>query len=220
MIGDKVNSKPKHKRAARAIFEMVRDELRPRTAFTVAGQSGAGKSEIAWELAQLLEEAGHRAYIFQQDDYFVYPPRTNHKRRLDDIQWVGTQEVRLDLLDEHLAAFKSDGPRVIEKPLVIFDEDRIVTEQVDLSPFDVVIAEGTYTTLLKNADYRVFIDRDYHDTLADRKERGRDPIDEFSEQVLKIEDGIISRHRDLADFIVRRDFTVERVDRERQGGTE
>ena len=219
MIGDKVNSKPKHKRAAQAIFGMLRDEFRPGLALTVAGQSGAGKSEIAWELAQLFEEAGHRAYIFQQDDYFFYPPRTNHKRRQDDIEWVGTQEVNLALLDEHLAAFRSDGPRVIEKPLVIFDEDRIVTEQVDLSPFDVVIAEGTYTTLLRNVDYRVFIDRDYNDTIQDRLDRGRDPIDDFSERVLRIEDGIISNHRERADFIVHRDFTVERVRPAAEGGS-
>ena len=95
----------------------------------------------------------------------------------------------------------------------MFEEDRITTEQVHLSRFDVAIAEGTYTTLLDNADYRVFIDRNFVDTLADRKERGRDKIDDFSEQVMKIEDAIISKHIELADFVVNSDFTVRRVER-------
>ena len=135
-------------------------------------------------------------------------PRTNHNRRVDDINWVGTQEVNLKLLDEHMASFKDKLTVLLEKPLVIFKEDTITSERVDLSPFNVLIAEGTYTSLLTNIDYRVFIDRDYHDTMEDRRERGRETIDEFSEQVLKIEDRIISKHRSLAQFIVNKDFSV------------
>lgn len=213
MIGDKLKIQPHHTRAANEIFRAVKKSLGtgPVT-FTVAGQSGAGKSEIAEELAKSLGDAGYKTIVFQQDDYFFYPPRTNHHRRLDDIGWVGTKEVNLKLLDEHMGAFKDSKVQLLEKPLVIFEEDRITTEKVDLSPFKVMIVEGTYTTLLKNADYRVFIDRDYHDTRRHREERGRDVVDSFSDQVLKIEDGIISKHKSLASFVVRKDFTVEIVE--------
>ncbi len=212
MIGDKVHTQPHHTKAAREIYEAVRDELGDGpTTFTVAGQSGAGKSEIAEELAKLLDADGRKPIIFQQDDYFLYPPKTNHNRRLDDIDWVGTKEVNLKLLDEHLELFKKSNTQILEKPLVIFEEDRITSEKVDLSPFKVLIAEGTYTTLLKNADYHVFIDRDYHDTKKHREERGRDVIDSFSEEVLKIEDKIITKHKSFASFIVRKNFSVEVV---------
>ncbi|MDH3199103.1 MAG: hypothetical protein OEO21_12780 [Candidatus Krumholzibacteria bacterium] len=213
MIGDKVNTQPKHVKAAGEIYALVAPSLGQRMAFTVAGQSGAGKSEIAVELARLFEEAGLKTYIFQQDDYFHYPPRTNHHRRVDDIAWVGPQEVDLKRLDAHLDAFKHAPARNLEKPLVVFGEDRIITEQVDLSPFSVVIAEGTYTTLLVSADYRVFIDRDYFDTREDRKDRGREVVDEFSERVLKIEDAIISKHRDRADILVDKNFSVRMAER-------
>lgn len=214
MIGDKIHIEPHHTNAAREIYEAVRDRIGDRrVAFTVAGQSGAGKSEIASELARFLDGDGHKTVVFQQDDYFVYPPKTNHNERLKDIGWVGTQEVNLKLLDEHVAAFKSGRQPLLEKPLVIFDEDRITTEKTDLSPFDVLIAEGTYTSLLKNADYHVFIDRDYYDTREHRLARGRDKIDEFSDEVLKIEDRIITKHKQYADFIVRKDYTVEVVNR-------
>jgi uridine kinase len=209
MIGDRVNTKPKHDKAARLIFDAIGGMLRDATTITVAGQSGAGKSEVAEALSRLLDAAGHKVLIFQQDDYFFYPPRSNHARRVDDIAWVGTQEVNLKLLGEHLGVFKNSPTQVLEKPLVVFNEDRITAEKVDLSPFDVLIAEGTYTTLLANVDYRVFIDRDYHDTKPDRMERGRDRIDDFSEQIMKIEDRIISKHRALANIVVKKDFTIE-----------
>jgi uridine kinase len=212
VIGDKLNIKPKHTKAATAVLDLI-GTVAPGATFTVAGQSGAGKSETAAEIARLLEERGLKTFVFGQDDYFFYPPKTNHNRRVDDIEWVGTQEVNLPLLGEHLAHFKNAPNRVLEKPLVVFDEDRITTEKVDLSPFDVAIAEGTYTTLLDNVDYKVFIDRNYFDTLDDRRERGREKIDDFSEQIMKIEDGIISRHAALADFIVNKDFSVRRNER-------
>lgn len=214
MIGDKLHIQPHHTNAAREVFEAVKNDLtEERFVFTVAGQSGAGKSEIASELARFLDDIGRKTYIFAQDDYFVHPPKSNHNERLKDISWVGMQEVKLSLLDEHVAAFKKDHKQLIEKPLVIFDEDRITSEKVDLSPFDIAIAEGTYTTSLKNADYHVFIDRDYFDTREHRIARGRDKIDEFTDKILKIEDGIITKHKQYADFIVRKDYTVEVVNR-------
>jgi uridine kinase len=211
MIGDKVYTQPHHTRAAKQIFEAIGAQLIDRATVTVAGQSGAGKSEIADELAKLVDGAGRKAIVFQQDDYFFYPPKTNYNMRLKDIGWVGTQEVDLKLLDEHLATFRRGDSLVIEKPLVIFEEDRRITEKVDLSPFDVLIAEGTYTTALKNAQHRIFIDRDYYDTKEHRLERGRDKIDEFSEKVLKIEDKIISKHKEFATIIVNKDYTVDVV---------
>jgi len=212
MIGDKIHVEPHHTQAAREIFELVKDRVGGgRVVFTVAGQSGAGKSEIAHELARFLDEHGHKTYVFQQDDYFVHPPKSNHNERLKDIEWVGTQEVHVKLLDEHVGSFKGEKSLMLEKPLVIFDEDRITTEKVDLSRFDIAIAEGTYTSLLKNADYHVFIDRDYYDTREHRLARGRDKIDEFTDSILKIEDGIITKHKEYADFIVRKDYSVEAV---------
>lgn len=55
----------------------------------------------------------------------------------------------------------------------------------------------------------MFIDRDYFDTLEDRRERGREKIDDFTDKVLKIEDKIISRHKARANIVVNKDFSVE-----------
>lgn len=175
---------------------------------TVAGESGAGKSEIAECIAKEFENIGIKSFIFQQDDYFVYPPKSNAKRREVNINNVGISEVRLDLLEEHCRA-AYEGKK-IKKPLVIFEEDKIDSEDVDLCKYHVFIVEGTYTTALENVDLRVFIDRDYIDTKAARLKRSREKQNHFLEQILLIEHNIISKHKNRAHIIITKDFDAKK----------
>ncbi|MFH2071565.1 MAG: hypothetical protein ABIJ75_01815 [Actinomycetota bacterium] len=120
---------------------------------------------------------------------------------------MGPLEVRLDLLDEHLAAAREGASR-ITKPLVIYEEDRITEETLTFGEAGVVIAEGTYTSLLENVDRRVFIARNRLDTMDHRMKRGREEFDPFIERVLEIEHEIISAHRSRADILITRDYEV------------
>ncbi|MDH3215381.1 MAG: hypothetical protein OEN01_03710 [Candidatus Krumholzibacteria bacterium] len=209
MIGDRVLPKPHHTKAAREIFKILQGPAPgERPILTIAGESGGGKSEIASELSRFYGDAGCDVFVFQQDDYFYYPPKTNDGIRKKDINHVGTGEVDLALLDEHLKVFRRSSATAINKPLVIFEEDRITEESIAPNDYGVAIAEGTYTTLLQNVDYRVFIDRTYEDTRDDRIARRRERIDDFSEKILRIEHEIITAHKPLADFIVSKEFTV------------
>jgi uridine kinase len=159
---------------------------------------------------------GMKAVVLGQDDYFVLPPRSNDARRRSDPEWLGPHvEVRLDLLDRHLRHAVAGEPS-ITKPLVDYDMDSIEEEVVDLAGADVVIAEGTYTSLLKHVDKRIFIDRSRLDTLEHRRKRSRgDEVgDPFIEEVLKVEHKIIAGHRQLADIIITKDYDVRVVDEE------
>lgn len=212
MKGDSIIVEAHHEKAAAGIIPAILPVLQgseQRFTLSVAGQSGSGKSETAMAIAQALEPHGILSAIFQQDDYFVYPPKTNDAARRADISWVGTQEVRLDLMDEHLKAF-ADGISPIEKPLVDYEQDAVLSEWMDPGEARVGIAEGTYTTLLQNVSCRVFIDRDYHATRAHREKRRRDEseLDPFIDRVLEIEHNIISAHRQLAHIIVNEDYSV------------
>ena len=203
MIGDKLVINAYHeengRRIASACARLIEEFERP-IAITVAGESGSGKSETAATTARELIASGLRVAILAQDDYFKLPPMSNAARRKEGIDWVGMGEVRLDLMDAHLAAAKRGEPSIV-KPLVVFDEDRITEETLPLEGVDAVIAEGTYTTSLKEADFRAFIDRTYIDTLDHRKRRARDEAEgEFIEKILKIEHEIISGHKPLADL--------------------
>ncbi len=212
MFGDTILIEPHHRKAAEAIAKMVVPLIKAdvgKYTLTVAGESGAGKSEIASAVAEELTMAGIHSVIFQQDDYFVYPPKTNDRTRRDDIAWVGPQEVRLDLLDSHLLAFIK-GENAIEKPLVYYNEDRIDSEVLDLSTAKAGIAEGTYTSRLENVNTRIFIDRDYRDTKKHRERRNRDAseLDDFINRVLTIEHEIISADKARADIVVNSDYSV------------
>lgn len=208
MRGDILIIGDHHRQAAIGICEMKKDDILLKDGkyiFTIAGESGSGKSELASALKDQLGKAGISTFIIQQDDYFEYPPKTNARMREGDISRVGPGEVRLDVLNENLLSIISGKP-AIEKPLVIFAEDRITTESLDLSAYRVIIVDGTYTSLLDHTDCRIFIDRDNNDTREDRLKRNREKQDDYLEQILEIEHKIISRHKTRADIVVNKDF--------------
>ncbi|MFP4206506.1 MAG: uridine kinase family protein [Spirochaetota bacterium] len=210
MKGDVIIVEEHHRRAAAkiaaALEEKVREAARTYTV-SVAGESGSGKSETAAALREEFEKLGFVAAVLQQDDYFVLPPKSNDAKRREDITWVGASEVRVELLDSHLAAAQR-GEKTVTKPLVIYDEDRITEEEMSLEGLEVLIAEGTYTMLLEHVDTKVFINRNRLETLESRKKRGREEIEPFLEQVLEIEHEIISKHITKADIVIDRDYEV------------
>ena len=210
MIGDKLIIKDKHRQAADQIVERILPDLgSSRRIYTIAiaGESGSGKSETGQAVADALIRRGFTTLVLQQDDYFVHPPKTNDRTRRQDIGWVGMQEVRLDLLDEHLQQARS-GAEAIVKPLVVYGEDRIVEETVSLQGIAAVVAEGTYTTVLENIDTRVFIDLTYLETLQSRLERAREAQDDFLGQVLEIEHRVISAQKSRVDYLVDKQYQV------------
>jgi uridine kinase len=207
--GDKLLIEKHHSDRAAEICADLIDRLQPGLTLTVAGESGSGKSELASEIARMLTEAGTPSGILQQDDYFVFPPKTNHEMRRNNLDQVGLYEVKLDFLDSNLRSFKR-GESPIYKPLVIYDDDRITFEEMDVAGYDVLIAEGTYTSTLRFVDFRVFIDRDYRETLEARKRRARDQFEPFIVDVLEREHQIISTHKTVANIVV--PATFDRVE--------
>ncbi len=205
MIGDKLIITDYHRQAAALIYRALEDKLTPDgkpVAVTVAGESGCGKSETARVLADLCYQAGFKAIVLQQDDYFIYPPKTNHKKRVEDISWVGPGEVKLDLIDQNIAAIKEGAHKEITKPLVNYEKDIITEERISVEGLRAIVVEGTYTTILKNADFRTFIDRNFKQTKKSRLKRSRDPYSQYLEQILSIEHKIISAHKQEADLVI------------------
>ena len=215
MRGDIILVGDEHRAAATAIIDRLIDAIHATTrrfTITVAGESGSGKSEMGRALADELGGRGIEAAVLQQDDYYVLPPRFNDAARRANIDWVGTTEVRLDLLDEHLKAAQA-GAEEIVKPLVIYEDNRIDEETVSLAGVEVVIAEGVYTSLCDHVDRRVFIARNRLETMEHRMKRAREEFDPFIEEVLVTEHDIISQHRELADVVISKDYDVEFIER-------
>lgn len=213
MKGDIINLNDEYRNTAKKLAGPLIKEIKNYKniyTFSVAGESGAGKSITAAAIAEFLEHEGFNVKIFQQDDYFYLPPFANDQKRRKDLKWVGPQEINLSLLDQHLKEAKLGVAEII-KPLVIYSENKITREIFDMKKVQVCIAEGTYTSLLKNINKRIFIDRNYKDTFNDRKNRARDKMDPFNEDVLKIEHQIIQQHKQMADIILDNNFNAHNI---------
>jgi uridine kinase len=217
MKGDKIVVESHHYRAADLIVPALSDAISAcptRYIMAISGESGSGKSETAQAMQERLAGRGIASVILGQDDYFVYPPRMNDAARRRDPAWLGPAvEVRLGLLDEHCRA-AIRGAAFLIKPLVDYAADRIEEDRISLDGIRVVIAEGTYTALLKHVHMRIFIDRTKRETLEHRKKRNRgdEASDQFIEGILETEHKIIAGHRLLADFIITRDYDVIRAE--------
>ncbi|NQT60581.1 MAG: hypothetical protein HQ557_16530 [Bacteroidetes bacterium] len=205
MIGDKLVIKKKHTERAMDICDVVVSKYTSPYVITVAGESGTGKSETAFEICRILLGKGIKAAVIQQDDYFVFPPKTNHLMRMNNREQVGPFEVKLDFLDSNLRSFKK-GENPIYKPLVDYDKDLLLSEELDVSGVRILIVEGTYTSLLRYADFRIFLDGNFRETLGSRNERNREKYDPFLEEILEKEHEIITTHWDMADIRISSDF--------------
>ena len=216
MRGDILVIQEYHKRAASEIVPQIIERVRgknTRYIITVAGESGSGKSETSRALANELEKHGIKSVILGQDDYFILPPKSNSAKRRKDPDWLGPHvEVKLGVLDRNLKD-AIQGKNEIKKPLIDYDANTIEEETICLEGVKVVIAEGTYASLLKNVDTRIFITRNWLDTLEHRKKRnrGNEAGDAFIEQILATEHKIIAGQRQLADFLITNEYDVVNV---------
>lgn len=177
---------------------------------SIAGESGSGKTVLARAVNLELADRNVASVILCQDDYFVLPPQSNDQKRRKDPAWLGPQaEVRLDVMDENLQDALA-GKNEIEKPLVDYYANTIESETVSLEGIKVIIAEGTYVSLLQNVDVHVFIEKNWQETLKNRlsRSRGKEVGDPFIENILSREHVIIAAHRELADFLVASDDSV------------
>ena len=210
MIGDILLFDEYHNAATELILAYLKKlDIKTPYSLSVSGESGCGKTEIAHLLKERLEEKGKRVMVLGQDDYFRLPPHSNHQQRKIDINWVGPKEVQLLLMDEHVKKLLQPKDAIVSKPLINFTADKIDTENIT-GPYDIVIAEGTYTAMLEDVDVRVFINRNFKETKKHRLSRNRDQALEnntdqdltFLEKVLQIEHEIIKEHKKLSDLVI------------------
>jgi uridine kinase len=213
MRGDKITILGETIKIADEIIQRIIPRLvecRRRFVISIAGESGSGKTVLAKAISQEFNANNIKSVVLNQDDYFVLPPQSNDQKRREDPEWLGPHnEVRLDVLDSNLQD-AIVGRNKITKPLIDYYKNSIEEEVISLEGIKVVIAEGTYASLLKNVDFRIFIEKSWLETHENRisRNRGNEAGDPFIENVLSIEHKIIAGHRQLADILVAKNNSV------------
>jgi uridine kinase len=202
-----------HDQVARQIADKIQNQIQNKNGvyiITVAGESGCGKTETGASLFRELKNRGIESLVINQDNYFVLPPALNDARRKSDPAWLGPHaEVKLDLLQKNINDALS-GKNVINIPVIDYHANTVTELRISLEGIKVIIIEGTYVSLLRKIDARIFITSDYNDTLPYRKKRnrGNEVNDSFVENILITEHKIIAGHRHLADYLISNDLRV------------
>lgn len=177
---------------------------------SMAGESGCGKTETSKALINELANYGIKAIVIGQDNYFHLPPAENDAMRKQHPEWLGPhKEVNMTLLNTMLGMALTEAT-ALQTLHIDYETNQLSEQKTDIAQVKVIIVEGTYTSLLKNVDARIFIDQDYHQTLIFRKirNRGNEVNDPFVENILETEHKIIAGHKYLADFIITPDYEV------------
>ncbi|MEI8112708.1 MAG: zeta toxin family protein [Bacteroidia bacterium] len=203
-----------HEQAASVIIPQIVDLIKAkkekRYTITLSGESGCGKTETGKALVNEFSRNGVTSIVLGQDNYFCLAPVANDAMRKKDPEWLGPhKEVNLKLLDETLVS-AMNGANFIDMPHIDYNTNLETIEKVSIEGIKVIIVEGTYTSLLKHVDTKIFIDADYKDTLKFRKSRsrGNEVNDPFVENILETEHKIIAGHKFLADFVITKDYDV------------
>jgi mannosylfructose-phosphate synthase len=226
--GDPPVIREKHKKASTSLFPHIFQEVRKaagagrRVIVALAGESGAGKTEIAEYLRYLLRSEGMWGVTISGDAFFRHVPSENHRARIDAYaegqldQYLGPSEVDLERLDSILeqAAERSVNLVSVPSDCRTLGSRRYNDVPVDLEGIDALFVDLTYSLLLENVTLRVFLESDYRARVDEIRERnlGRDPDQdfEFILKVLEIEHGIIQGLKKRANLIVTKNYEVYR----------
>lgn len=215
-LGDILLIKPGIRKVAAEISELILKDLsdEDKIIVSVGGESGSGKSEVAHEISNNLNRSsrGIKSFILTFDDFYIFPRKERNKLRLKtNFESVGLSEVDQVELKYIVTKFKKDAGLTL---IPIYDirtniQHRLV---VNFQDIPVLIIDGLYANSLY-ADYNVFIERSYRDTLDFQKERGKEAMDEFRQSVLEKEHEAVMKLVKNANFIITKDYKLKKVKR-------
>lgn len=174
----------------------------------ICGESGSGKTVTSVCLQQFLEKKNIKSEILHLDSYYKLTPRENHEKRKADINWVGVNELNINLIDKHIELFKSNALGIIV-PVVDYQENKFIETEKNLKNVSVIIIEGVYAFYAKELDYKIFLEKTFKDTLESRMKRTREIYDTFVEKVLEIEHNLVLGQKMQADLIVDKDYNIK-----------
>lgn len=207
MHGDVMIFKEKHKRLGKEISERLINFNKEKYIISISGESGTGKSELAYMTSYYLKKQKIYAKILHIDNYYTITPNKRKVwRKENGMENVGLNEINWEMLNENIKAFK-EGKKA---SLPFID---LLTNQVDILTTDfcnirILIIEGLYS-LQAEADLKIFIDSTFEMVKDAQIARGKEEISEYRFKILKREHEVIESIKDRADIIITTDFQID-----------
>jgi hypothetical protein len=194
---DKLRITEGHEKAADELVAILLQALKKneKIIFAVGGESGTGKSEVAYLVGEALNKRGTPTVSWSFDNAYITPPAIREKKRAEDYDKnVGVNEMNRRLIEEVIFCFEHEKPVTV--PVITINEDgsRPVTETVlEMAGKKVLIFDGLYAAFvgqIKNnssKSARVIAMSEKKFNMAAQKERGKEKVDEHRLKVLERE---------------------------------
>jgi uridine kinase len=186
-----------HENAANELVPVIRQALKThkKVIFAAGGESGTGKSEVAYLVGESLNKQGISTIAWSFDNAYVTSPAEREEKRAEDYDNnVGLNEMNRSRIEEVIFCFEQDKPVTV--PVIIINEDgsRPVKQiTLEMEGKKVLIFDGLYAALIgqiktsASKTARVIVMSEKKFNLAAQKERGKENVNEHRLKVLERE---------------------------------
>ena len=194
---DKLRIIPGHDNAANELVPAILEALKAneKVIFAAGGESGTGKSEVAYLVRENLNKQGIPTIEWSFDNAYVTTPEEREEKRAEDYDNnVGLNEMNRARIEEVISCFEQDKPVMV--PVVVINEDGtrpIKKMTLDMAGKKVLIFDGLYTALIgeiktgKSKSARIIAMNEKKFNLDAQKERGKEEVNEHRMKVLERE---------------------------------
>ncbi len=194
---DKLRITAGHDKAAGKLVPIILEALKTndKVIFAAGGESGTGKSEIAYLVGESLRNQGIPTIEWSFDNAYVTTPEEREEKRAEDYDNnVGLNEMSRPRIEKVMLSFEQDKPVAV--PVIIINEDgsRPVKEiTLDMKGKKVLIFDGLYAALIgelktgKSKTGYIIAMNEKRFNLDAQKERGKEKVNEHRMKVLERE---------------------------------
>jgi len=194
---DKLRITAGHAKAAHELVPVIREALKAtgKVVFAAGGESGTGKSEIAYLVREILKEQGVSTVAWSFDNAYVTTPEEREEKRAEDYDNnVGLNEMNRSKIEEVLSCFEQDKPVTVPIVVINADGSRPIKEiTLDMEKKKVLILDGLYAAIIgklktdESKATRIIAMNAKKFNLDAQKERGKEEVNEHRLKVLERE---------------------------------
>jgi len=194
---DKLRITSGHEKAANQLVPIILNALKTagKVIFAAGGESGTGKSEIAYLVGEILQKQSVSTVAWSFDNaYLTRPEEREEKRAQDYDNHVGLNEMNRSKIEEVISCFEQN--KSVNVPIVVINADGsrpILEVTLDMQARKVLIFDGLYAALIgeiktdTSKTTRIIAMNAKKFNLDAQKERGKEAVNEHRLKVLERE---------------------------------